>query len=202
MSILDKALAAVTPPESELDRAEATRTARTVARPGDWLSLALDHHDMIRAAFDACRRTREPAARTEALKQLALVLLAHAQAEEAVLYPALARAGETGDAGRAYSEQVAAKIHMADLERMEPTSDNWREKLEHIRTAVLHHIYEEENDWFLELKEQSEDDPAFLTARFREEFERYAGSARPVQGEPRSFTATWPHTPATPANHF
>ena len=198
MSILDKALAAVTPRESEHDRAEATRAARAVARPGDWLSLALDHHDLIRAAFDVCRRTREPAARTEALKQLALVLVAHAQAEEVVLYPALARAGETGDAGRAYGEQIAAKIHMADLDRMEATSDNWREKIEHLRTAVLHHIYEEENDWFLELRNQSEDDPAYLAARFREEFERYAGPSRPIVREVRSFAAPGSEARPTP----
>lgn len=186
MSILDKALAAVTPTENDRDRAEATRAARALARPGDWLSLALDHHDAIRAAFDVARRARDPVDRAEALKPLAAALTAHAQAEEVVLYPALVRAGERGDAARAYGEQMAAKIHLADLERMEPTSDNWREKIDQLRQAVLHHMYQEENGWFLELREQSEDDPAWLAARFREEFERYAGPMRPTAGA-RSF---------------
>jgi hypothetical protein len=181
MSILDKALAAVTPPESEKDRAEATRNARAVASSGDWLSLALDHHDMIRAAFEACRRARDPVDRGETLQRLGRVLIGHAQAEEVVLYPALDRAGERGDAGRAYGEQVGAKVHLAEIDRLEPTSDNWREKIEHLRTAVLHHIYQEESDWFLKLKEEAEDDPVWLADRFREEFERYAGSIRPGQ---------------------
>lgn len=198
MSILDKALAAVTPPESDKDRAEATRRARAVARHGDWLSLALDQHDLIRVAFDTCRRTREPAARTEALRRLAVVLTGHAQAEEAVLYPALVRTGETGHAGRAYEEQIAAKIHMADLDRMEPTCDNWREKIEHLRAAVLHHIYEEENGWLLELKELTEDDPAWLTARFQAEFERYVGSVRLELAEPRTFAGFGVSSPSPP----
>ena len=189
MSILDKALAAVIPLESDKDRTEATRRARAVAASGDWLSLALDHHDMIRAAFDACRRARDPIDRAETLQRLKRVLIGHAQAEEVVLYPALERAGERGDAGRAYGEQVAAKVHLAEIDRMEPTSDNWREKVDHLRNAVLHHIYEEENDWFLKLKEEAEDDPVWLTERFREEFERYAGVTRPG-GEFRSYAGS------------
>lgn len=191
MSIIDKALAAVTPPESEKDRAEAARHARALARRGDWLSLALDHHDQIRDALDVCRRARDPADRVEALKRLERVLIGHAQAEEVVLYPALDRAGERGDAGRAYGEQIGAKVHLAEIDRLEPTSDNWREKVDHLRGAVLHHIYQEESDWFLKLWEQSEDDPAWLSDRFREEFERYAGSERPggaIEAEPRVFT--------------
>ena len=35
MSVIDKVLVAVTPPVSEEKRAEATRTARAAAEPGD-----------------------------------------------------------------------------------------------------------------------------------------------------------------------
>jgi len=186
MSIVDKVLAAVTPPESEEARAEATRKARAAAEPGDWLSLALDHHDQIRGAFEACRSADAPG-RTRVFKQLALILNGHSMAEEVVLYPALAKAGEKGHAGTAYTEQTTAKMQMAELERIDPASDGWLEKLEHIRGAVLHHIYEEENSWFLELK-QRYDDQSFLSARFAEEFARYAGSS-PAVGETRSFAS-------------
>jgi hypothetical protein len=64
--------------------------------------------------------------------------------------------------------------------------------VQHGPADVLHHIYEEENEWFLDLKDQY-DDQAFLTARFQEEFERYAGgggqSSR-MAGETRSFDAS------------
>lgn len=194
MSLIDKALGAVTPPESEEDRAEATRKARAAASSGDWLSMVLDHHDQIRAAFEACRSAPAGAGRVQAMKALALVLNGHVLAEEVVLYPALAKAGEKGHAGMAYTEQTTAKMQMAELERIDPAADDWLEKLEHIRGAVLHHVYEEENQWFIELKEQY-DDQAFLTERYQEEFERYvrpgSGAAGEL-GEPRSFASAPP----------
>lgn len=191
MSIVDKVLAAVTPPESEEKRAEATAKARAAAEPGDWLSEALDHHDQIRARFEACRSAKAPADRLAAMKALALVLNGHSLAEEIVLYPALAKADAKGHAGMAYTEQTTAKMQMAELERIPPEQDAWADKLEHIRGAVLHHIYGEEGTWFLELKRQY-DDQTTLTRRFHEEYTRYAGdgdeaSVSPSAAGPRSF---------------
>jgi hypothetical protein len=177
MSIIDKALGAITPPESDEKRAEATAKARAAAGDGDWLALALDHHDFIRDAFEACRTASAGAARVHAMKRLALVLNGHSLAEEVVLYPALAKAGEKAHAGLGYTEQTTAKMQMAELERIDPSTDDWHDKLEHIRGAVLHHIFEEEGTWFLELKEKY-DDQAWLTQRFAEEYDRYAGPSQ------------------------
>ena len=172
MSIIDKALAAITPPESDAKRANATAQARAAAQPGDWLSQALDHHAEIRSAFNACQTAADAAARTTAMKRLAVVLNGHSLAEEVALYPALAKAGEKSHAGQAYAEQTTAKMQMAELERIDPASQAWLDKLEHIRGAVLHHMFEEEGTWFLELKAKY-DDQAHLNARYREEYERY-----------------------------
>ncbi len=184
MSLIDKALGAITPPESDEARAEATRTARLASDGDDWLGLALDHHDQIRSAFEDCRASTEAAARVRSLRTLATILNGHAYAEEVVLYPAMAKAGEKGHAGMAYTEQTTAKMQMAELERIDPATEAWNEKLEHIRGAVLHHIYEEEKVWFPELK-RDYDDQSFLTRRFREEFARLDGSQ--TSAEPRSF---------------
>ncbi len=189
MSIVDKMLGAVTPPESDEKRAEATAKARAAARPGDWLNAALDHHDQIRAAFESCRAAADGPARVAAMRQLSWVLVGHAMAEEVVLYPALAKAHEKAHASLAYTEQTTAKMQMAELERIPPEDEAWLDKLEHIRGAVLHHIFEEEGVWFLELKEKY-DDQSFLDRRFVEEYERYAGdgsSMAPASAEPRSF---------------
>lgn len=48
MSVIDKALAAITPLPNAEKRAEATQKAREAASPGDWLSLALDHPRRLR----------------------------------------------------------------------------------------------------------------------------------------------------------
>jgi len=176
MSIIDKVVAAVTPPESEEARREARAKARAAASPGDWLSQALEHHVKIEAAFAAVKAASTPATRVAAQKKLALILTGHSNAEESVLYPALAGADEKGHATMAYSEQAAAKTQMALLENLAPMSQDYLDKLEHIRGAVAHHVYEEEGTWFLELREKvATGDQAKLSQRFEEEFSRYVG---------------------------
>jgi hypothetical protein len=174
MSILDKVVAAITPPESEQARLEARVKAQGAAERGSWLEMALDHHDLLRAGFTDTRAAGDASARTAALRNLAVLLLGHAQAEESVLYPALAAADEKAHAEIGYNEQAMVKMQMALLEKLPPMSQEFSDKLEHIEGAVLHHMYEEEGTWFLELQQKAESQVT-LTRRFREEFERYVG---------------------------
>ena len=176
MSFLDKIAAAVMPPESDQDRVDARRKAQSIAAPGEWLEVILDQHRQIEAAFLKALTSGDGASRQAALKELAVVLTGHANAEESVLYPALADNGEKGGAGMAFEEQAMTKIQLAKLETLDPMSQEWREKLEHIRGAVLHHMYEEEGTWFPKLHEKvPESHQARLTQRFLEEFNRYVG---------------------------
>lgn len=176
MSIIDKALAAITPMPSEKKRAEATAEARRVAKPGDWLSQVLDHHDLIRAAFARGRTASNAAERTAAREALAIVLNGHSLAEEVVLYPALGQAGEKAHAAHAYLEQTTAKMQMAELENIAPSKPDWKDKWEHIEGAVLTHMYEEESTWFLELA-KSGGSQGRLTERYAEEYGRYVSGS-------------------------
>ncbi len=183
MSIVDKVVAAVTPPESDDARREAHAKARSMAAPGDWLSMVLEHHENIEAAFAAVKEATTAAAQVAAQKKLATLLTGHAVAEEAVLYPALADAGEKGHATTAYTEQSAAKLQMGLLEKLEPLSQDYLDKLEHIQGAVLHHVYEEEKNWFVDLKDKvSVVEQGRLTARYQEEFSRYVGGTVDLSG--------------------
>jgi hypothetical protein len=177
MSIVDKVIAAVTPPESDEARAEARAKARAAARPGDWLSLILEHHVQLEAAFAAVKGASDTGSRLAAQKQLAVLLTGHAIAEESVIYPALALSSEKGHASMGYTEQSAVKIQMAALEKLAPMSKDYTDKLEHIRGAVAHHMYEEEGNWFLDVKQKATaSDQAKLTERYLEEFQRYTGA--------------------------
>jgi hypothetical protein len=176
MSVFDKVIAAVTPPESDEARADARRKATAAAAPGDWLSLVLDHHRQIEQAFAEVKQGASAAARTIALKQLAVVLTGHANAEESVLYPALADDGEKTHATAGYEEQAMTKMQMGILEKLDPMSQDFLDKLGHIEGAVSHHMYAEEGNWFIDLKEKlPAAEQARLTARFTEEYERYVG---------------------------
>jgi len=176
MSLLDKVVAAVTPPESEQARQQARAKARDAAGSDDWLAMILDHHVRIEEAFGAVRLAHELASRRTALKSLALILTGHSNAEESVIYPALVRAGHKAHAMAGYTEQAGAKANMGELEFLEPMTEAFMDKLEHIRGAVAHHMYEEENDRFLDLTKLPPAEQQYLTQRYQEEFERYAGA--------------------------
>jgi len=174
MSILDKVVAAVTPPESNEQRAEARAKARNAAHDGDWLSLVLDHHEQIEAAFAAVKGAKDAGSRINAQRRLGILLTGHSIAEETVIYPALVKAGEQAHSTKAYTEQSAAKVQMGLLEDLDPLSQYYLDKLEHIRGAVAHHVYEEEGNWFLDLQAKLPPaDQAKITFRYKEEFSRY-----------------------------
>lgn len=180
MSMLDKVIAAVTPPETRHMRAEARRKATAAALPGGWLEMILDHHVQIESAFAAVKAANTPQARRAAQKWLAILLNGHAIAEEAVIYPAMASHAEKGRAELAYQEQAAAKGETAALEELEPMSEDYNDKLEHIRGAVAHHMFEEEGNFFTTLQEKASPETlARLDRRYAEEFERYVAATPP-----------------------
>lgn len=177
MSVFDKIVAAVTPPESEEKRREARQKAKSLAAgSNDWLGLVLQHHEQIEAAFERVRSAQDAQSRISAHQALALILNGHSLAEEVVLYPKLADAHEKAHASMSYTEHAATKMQMGLLETLPVMSQEYLDKLEHIRGAVAHHMYEEESDRFVDLREKlSSDEHQRLTARFIEEFQRYSG---------------------------
>ena len=138
MSILEEAAAAVTPMESDQDRADARAKARESAKPGDWFSMILDHHVQIEDAFRDAKSAEGGDAARAALKKLGVVVMGHAIAEEAVIYPAMAETGQSGHSDHGYDEQATVKVDMAELEKMDPSSGEFADKLEAIREAVAH----------------------------------------------------------------
>ncbi|MFS2108688.1 hemerythrin domain-containing protein [Sphingomonas sp. Sphisp140] len=177
MSILDKAIAAITPPESDEARARARQKAEAAATSATWLAQILGHHKEIEAQFAAVKAAGDPSSRRAEQEKLGLLLTGHSLAEEAAVYPALAADHQVGHAELAYQEQSAAKMEMGLLERLDPMSDDYLDKLEHIRGAVAHHVYSEEGTWFTELAESADAaEQARIAERYSEEYARYMGS--------------------------
>lgn len=176
MSLLDKVAAAVTPAASQEDRAEARQRVEALAREHGWLEQIVAHHKQIEAAFAQALGASAPTERQRAAKELGMLLTGHSMAEEAVIYPAVSEFDGKGHAAMAYDEQAMAKVQMALLEKINPMSDEWREKLEHIQGAVQQHVYQEESSWFPKVAATvGEDESDMLTARYREEATRYFG---------------------------
>ncbi|HWG31794.1 MAG TPA: hemerythrin domain-containing protein [Steroidobacteraceae bacterium] len=199
MSLLDRFVAAVTPPEREQARMAARAKAREAAGSHDWLAMILDHHIRIEEAFAGVKIAQALASRRIALKSLSLILTGHSNAEESVIYPALIRAGQKSHAMAGYTEQAGAKANLGALEFLDPMTEDFMDKLEHIRGAVLHHMYEEESDRFLDLRKLSPREQQYLTERFREEFERYVGGS--TGAVPGAGSSTSPTPGASTASH-
>lgn len=188
MSLVDRLAAKIMPPESAEDRANARRTAQSLTNGNDWLGIVLDQHKQIEELFQRALTSGDAGTRKMALKEVQILLTGHANAEEAVLYPALVGHDEKSHATMSYEEHAMARIELAILEKVDPMSEDWREKMEHVCGAVQHHIYAEEGTRFAELQESlAPGERERLTQRFLEEFERYAGNHRPEQ--PRQMAA-------------
>lgn len=174
MSFLDKIAAAVTPLASDEKRAEARATAEQIAQGDDWLGQIIAHHKQIEAAFDKALHSSSAGERRTAAAELAVILMAHANAEEAVIYPALVEGSSKAHTVMAYEEQAAAKINMAILENLDPMSQEWCDKLKHIQGAVQQHVYQEESSWFPDVaRNVPAEKQQLLTQRYAQEFGRY-----------------------------
>jgi DNA phosphorothioation-dependent restriction protein DptG len=116
-----------------------------MARTQDVVELILQDH---RRMEDLFRRMRSVEAdRAGALAEFADLLIAHAQAEEAEVYPALKRYKDIDDEEVEHGEHEHDEGNEALLELLqvqEVGSEEWDEKLEELVQAVNHHADEEE----------------------------------------------------------
>ena len=183
MSFLDKLAAAITPAASKEDRAEARRKAEALGGREEWIGLIVQQHKQIEMLISEAATAPGAADRREAIREFERVLTGHATAEEAVLYPDMAEFSGKTHAGMGYEEHAMTKIQVAKLEKLDPMSNEWREKIDHIRSALEQHMYQEEGSWMPELAEKlPQTDRTRLTQRFVEEYERYCGDGSARQG--------------------
>ena len=177
MSIFDRIAAAVTPTASEEKRAEARAEIETHAAREPWLRMIVDQHKQIERLFSESRNAADPKMASRCVEDLAALLTGHATAEEAVLYPELAEYDGKTHAGMGYEEHAMTKVQLARLRDLQPSTQEWREKLEHVESAVQQHVYQEEHTWLPELVAKLPDErKSLLAARYREEFGRYCGA--------------------------
>ncbi|MEV0126079.1 hemerythrin domain-containing protein [Streptomyces sp. NPDC050703] len=115
------------------------------AESGDVVELILRDHRRMEDLFRLMRSVE--ADRAAALREFADLLIAHALAEEAEVYPALKRYRdiENDEVEHGVEEhEEGNEALLALLEVDEVGSDEWDEKLEKLVEAVTHHADEEE----------------------------------------------------------
>lgn len=175
MSFLDRIAAAVTPAASDEDRAEARRRIEELSMGEPFVEDIVRQHKQIEALFAEARSAAGAGGQT-AVRELALLLTGHAMAEEAVVYPEVSEHSGKTHAGMAYEEHAMTKVQLAKLQQMDPGSQEWIEKLDHIEGAVKQHIYQEEDSWLPDvIRNAPAADRQRMSIEYRDHFERFAG---------------------------
>ncbi|MGW3458815.1 hemerythrin domain-containing protein [Streptomyces olivaceoviridis] len=116
-----------------------------MAETRDVVELILQDHRRMEDLFRLMRSVE--ADRASALEEFADLLIAHALAEEAEVYPALKRYKNIDDEEVEHGEHEhdeGNEALLALLEVDEVGSEEWDEKLEALVEAVTHHADEEE----------------------------------------------------------
>ena len=169
MSFLDRIAAALAPAATDEQRREARAKLEAMAASEPFASDILSHHRRIEGLFAEAKQAAGPQANAT-IAELALLLNAHSMAEEAVIYPEISENSSKAHAGMAYEEHAMTKVQLAALQKLEPGSQEWREKLDHIESAVQQHVYQEEGSWLPDVIQYA---PAEARQRMSMEFREY-----------------------------
>lgn len=132
--------------------ARTSKAKRTV--PGvDAIDLLEPDHREVDAYFDQYEDASSVAEKKALANQICLALKVHAQIEEELLYPKARELTGDGDLiDEAIVEHAGAKILIAQIEAMEPGQDLYDAKVKVLGEQVRHHVREEEEELFPEIR--------------------------------------------------
>lgn len=117
----------------------------------DALALLKKDHDQVKKLLKDLDDTTDRAIKTrqDLFERLKFSLTVHEQMEEAVLYPALKEHAETKEIVlEAYEEHDVVDTILGELEQTPFDDETWHAKLTVMRENLLHHIQEEEDEMF------------------------------------------------------
>lgn len=120
-------------------------------------------HDEVKNLLKQLKKTDNGDAkkREDLFAKVKSEITPHQEAEEKVLYPPLQENGETrDDALESIEEHHVAKLLLRELDDMNKDSDKWLAKLKVFKEVVEHHIEEEEDEIFKDMKKAFSDEKA------------------------------------------
>ncbi len=130
-----------------------------VSRTDDELDIQdiirLDHNKVNRL-FKQIESTNDANQIQEFFGQIYKDLTVHAEAEEAVVYPAVR--SFYADTQALYDEQAEMKVLLESLRSMNPATAEFKSEIQRLKQAVTTHVHEEERDMFAKIRENLTDD--------------------------------------------
>lgn len=114
--------------------------------------LKKDHREvdeMMMALEKAKGDAASGMAHRQTFEMMREALTIHAEAEETIVYPALEEFDETEDqAEHSYDEHAEVKAMLAQMNELEPSSNEFQTLLSELKTSIRHHVAEEEGELF------------------------------------------------------
>ena len=120
--------------------------------------IQLDHNK-VNTLFTQVGTTKDPQKLQEYFGQIYKDLLAHAQAEEEVVYPKVRPFYGDNDTQELYDEQAEMKRMLDEIKAIDPASaDEFRSKVKDLMDAVGDHIRQEESTMFAAIDKNCSDE--------------------------------------------
>ncbi|MFN2528127.1 MAG: hemerythrin domain-containing protein [Candidatus Baltobacteraceae bacterium] len=118
------------------------------------LDILKKDHEEVKALFKKAEELGERAttSRRDLFEQIDEAVTLHSKIEEKLLYPVFKERAKKSDQKdeilEAYEEHGVAKRLIKELERLEPTDETYKAKIQVLGEAVKHHADEEESEMF------------------------------------------------------
>jgi hypothetical protein len=149
----------------------ATRQAASVlkGRDGIYSTLAKEHGE-VSSLLNKALQEKSAQRRAELLDEIRIELLSHTYAEEETLYDSLERFGEVQqETGHSRREHQGIEQALRAVFAAAPDSPEQLSAIGDLRSAIEHHVEEEENDLFVRAEALlSRTDAQRLDERFAE----------------------------------
>ncbi|CAN5483698.1 hemerythrin domain-containing protein [soil metagenome] len=133
-----------------------TRNKKPQSEKTDAISLLTADHKKVKKMFSDYEKLKESGSdeeKEELVLAICTELSMHAEAEEAIFYPAARAAIDDDDLlDEAEVEHDSAKDLMAQLQSLEPSDALYDAKVKVLGEYVNHHVEEEQNEMFVKAK--------------------------------------------------
>lgn len=148
----------------------------------DLYDVITGHHDDLRKMFDRYGNAESDGAKLGLLGGIRQHLVAHSDAEEEIVYSHLRSLGDLDEEiAEGIEEHHVADVLLAELDGLEPSDEAFGAKLEVLEENVRHHLEEEEDELFAEMRKRLDADTSSdLAERYQRRFQELLLEQRTV----------------------